>query len=202
MRGRKDGEEPPQRGAGFSLFRKRQAGNSRSQATPLPKVHSSFSLEGWVLQEDTWQKGRNFHVFSFYRAHSTGAKGFHKRATQQGKQYKEGTLFCGNGQNRTLCLPQHSRIYTQVSLCGQTWSAGRAEAASSSPDTTMRHTGLLHTVTTLEWNHGVPEMAGAISFPSRPRISQEQVGIDLVLTSSLAIELLEQIESDWRKPSR
>lgn len=59
-------------------------------------------------------------MYSLYRAHSTGAKGFHKRATQQGKQYKKaGTLFCGNGQNSTLRLPQHSRIYTQVSLQGE-----------------------------------------------------------------------------------
>lgn len=28
-------------------------------------------------------------MYSLYRAHSTAAKGFHKRATQQGKQYKE-----------------------------------------------------------------------------------------------------------------
>lgn len=53
-------------------------------------------------------------MYSLYRAHSTGAKGFHKRVTRQCKQYKRaGTLFCGNGQNRTLRLPQRCHIYTR-----------------------------------------------------------------------------------------
>ena len=145
------------------MFRKRQAGDSRSQASPLPKVQQL--LPRGLRSRRTHGKKDGIFMYSLYRAHSTGAKRFHKRATQQGKQYKEaGTLFCGNGQNRMLCLPQHSRIYTQVSLQGEHVLPEEQSLLPSSPDTTQGHTGLLHTVT-LEWNHGVPEMAGAISFP-------------------------------------
>ena len=93
----------------------KRAGDSRSQANPLPMVQQL--LPRGLCSRRTHGKKDGISMYSLYRAHSTGAKGFHKRATQQGKQYKEaGTLFCRNGQNRTLCLPQHSRIYTQVSL--------------------------------------------------------------------------------------
>lgn len=50
-------------------------------------------------------------MYSLYRAHITGGKDFHKRATLQGKQHKKAsTLFCGNGQNRALCLPRHCSL--------------------------------------------------------------------------------------------
>ena len=100
------------------MFRRRQAGDSGSQASPLPMAQQLLSRG--LRSRRTLGKKDGISMYSLYRAHSTGAKGFHKRATHQGKQYKEaGTLFCGNGQNRTLCLPQHSRDYTQISLQGE-----------------------------------------------------------------------------------
>lgn len=187
-------------------------------------------------------------MYSLYRAHSTGAKGFHKRATQQGKQYKKaGTLFCGNGQNSTLRLPQHSRIYTQVSLQGECVLLDLAGLLSTEFMDLLAcgpHPSIAFPTTpggveprSPEITRWSPRMiaggdsrtpsraAGSCAFEgisasgpwglrtsftikssmiqsysllsSRPQISQEQGGIDLVTFKSfLAIASLVQIESD------
>lgn len=64
-------------------------------------------------------------MYSLYRAHITEGKDFHKRVTLQGKQHKKAsTLFCGNGQNRTLCLPQHCSLYPMPRIRGKRVTQG------------------------------------------------------------------------------
>ena len=109
------------RGNGTFCFKKKKKDRL---GTPEMKLANSpgssgFSLEGCTPGRTHGREDGHF-MYSLYRAHSTGEKGFHKRVTRQCKQYKKaGTLFCGNGQNRTLCLPQRCRIYTRGCLQGK-----------------------------------------------------------------------------------
>lgn len=73
-------------------------------------------------------------MYSLYRAHITGGKDFHKRATLQGKQHKKAsTLFCGNGQNRALCLPRHCSLDPhpgfRVNVRHGAWSFRQAQSS-------------------------------------------------------------------------
>lgn len=115
---RKDSEEPPEKGKWFLKKKKDRPGTPENNvASALGS--SSFSLKGCALGRTHGREDGHF-MYSLYRAHSTGQKDFCKRGTQQCKQCKKaGTLFCRNGQNRTLHLPHRLCIYTGVCVHGQ-----------------------------------------------------------------------------------
>ena len=110
------------------MFRRRQAGDSGSQASPLPMAQQLLSRG--LRSRRTHGKKDGISMYSLYRAHSTGAKGFHKRATHQGKQYKEaGTLFCGKWTKQDVMpASAQSRLHPDQPS-GRTCSAGPGRSA-------------------------------------------------------------------------
>ena len=115
---RKDGEEPPQKGADSLCLEEDRLGTLEAKLAHSPWP-SSFSLEG-CAPGGHMAKRMEFPCILF-----TVPTALEQRASTSEPLIKVSStrrrVPCSaeNGQNRTLCLPQHSRDYTQISLQGE-----------------------------------------------------------------------------------